>query len=54
MVYALWQYRVRTAQILRKDSVRYDDQNGPVVLTALLVLVVVVAYVFAVHAYTAA
>ena len=32
MGYALYMYKKRTIQILRRETVRYDDQRGPVVL----------------------
>ncbi|KAI8468970.1 MAG: VTC domain-containing protein [Monoraphidium minutum] len=36
MVYALFVYRRRTAQMMKREPVRYDDQLGPAVLTLLL------------------
>lgn len=45
MGYALFMYRARTIQILRRETVRYDDQRGPVVLVGVLLAVLVVAYV---------
>ena len=32
-------------QILRRESVRYDDQRGPVVLVVILLAVFLLAYV---------
>lgn len=49
MLYALYMYRKRTAQILRRDTVRYDDQRGPVVLVLLLVVTVALAYGLAIR-----
>ncbi|GIL68194.1 hypothetical protein Vafri_21461, partial [Volvox africanus] len=48
MLYALFMYRKRSAQILRRESVRYDDQRGPVLLTCMLLVVLVIAYVLTV------
>ncbi len=45
MCYALFMYRKRTAQILRRDTVRYDDQRGPAVLVLMLVAVLIVTLV---------
>eukprot|EP01024_Parvocaulis_polyphysoides_P045630 TRINITY_DN4274_c0_g1_i1.p2 TRINITY_DN4274_c0_g1~~TRINITY_DN4274_c0_g1_i1.p2 ORF type:complete len:209 (-),score=24.34 TRINITY_DN4274_c0_g1_i1:610-1236(-) len=45
MAYALWLYRKRTFQILRRDMVRIDDQFGPTVLTIMLIVVMALAYV---------
>ena len=36
MLYALFMYKQRTVQILRRANVRYDDQRGPVMLVILL------------------
>lgn len=44
MVYALYMYRLRSLRVLRRETVRYDDQRGPIVLTLLLIMVVAVAY----------
>lgn len=49
MVYALVVYRVRTMRILRRESVRYDDQRGPLLLTVLLVVVLLIAYAISIH-----
>ncbi len=49
MAWALCMYRKRTAQILRRETVRYDDQRGPVVLTLVLLAVLGVAYGLALH-----
>ncbi|KAL0024932.1 hypothetical protein WJX77_004294 [Trebouxia sp. C0004] len=38
MVYALFMYKMRTVQILRRANVRYDDQSGPVILVILLIV----------------
>ncbi|KAG2491701.1 hypothetical protein HYH03_010068 [Edaphochlamys debaryana] len=54
MLYALYMYKSRSAQILRREAVRYDDQRGPVVLTAMLMIVLVIAYVLTIRAATAA
>ena len=35
MGYALYMYKKRTLQILRRETVRYDDQRGPVVLVRI-------------------
>ena len=52
MGYALYKYRQRNTQILRREMVRYDDQQGPIMLVVLLILVTVVAYVLsAVYAF---
>lgn len=45
MIYALWKYRQRNGMILRRESVRYDDQQGPFLLVILLTVVLVTAYV---------
>jgi uncharacterized membrane protein YidH (DUF202 family) len=45
MAYALFMYRKRTAQILRRETVRYDDQRGPVALVAILLAVMLISYV---------
>jgi hypothetical protein len=50
MLYALCMYRTRSAQILRRETARYDDQRGPLLLTAALLVVLVVAYVLAIRA----
>lgn len=44
MVYALYMYRKRSAQIMARAQVRYDDQRGPMLLTVILIVVAVVAY----------
>ncbi|PNH10183.1 Vacuolar transporter chaperone 4 [Tetrabaena socialis] len=54
MVYALYMYRKRSAQILRRETVRFDDQRGPVLLVLLLLAVLVIAYVLTVKAATRA
>ena len=38
-------YRQRTRQILRRESVRYDDQRGPAILVAILLTVMLISYV---------
>lgn len=38
MLYALFMYKRRTIQILRRANVRYDDQSGPVLLVVLLIV----------------
>ncbi len=48
MLYALWMYRRRSAQMLQRQAVRYDDQWGPVLLTVTLIAVLVTAYVLAI------
>ena len=50
MLYALYMYRKRSAQILRRETVRFDDQRGPVVLTCMLITVLIVAYVLTLRA----
>lgn len=35
-LYALFMYKKRTIQIIRRENVRYDDQTGPVLLVLLL------------------
>ena len=45
MLYALWIYRQRTIQILRRETVRYDDQRGPVMLVAALSSSCLLAYI---------
>ena len=45
MLYALWIYRQRTMQILRRETVRYDDQRGPVMLVAALSSSCLLAYI---------
>lgn len=50
MLYALYMYRMRSYQILRRETVRYDDQRGPVALVVLLTLVLTVAYALTVRA----
>lgn len=44
MVYALYMYRKRSIQILRRETVRYDDERGPMLLTLLLVTVLLTAF----------
>lgn len=51
MAYALFMYKKRTIQILRRETVRYDDQRGPVVLVAILLVVMVISYVLALVYY---
>jgi len=45
MLYALWIYRQRTLQILRRETVRYDDQRGPIMLVAALSSSCLLAYI---------
>lgn len=45
MVYALYMYKKRTIQILRRETVRYDDQRGPVVLVVILLLAMTISYI---------
>lgn len=45
ILYALFVYRSRSAQIARRETVRFDDQKGPVVLTIVLVAVLLVSYI---------
>ena len=45
MAYALFMYKKRTLQILRRDAVRYDDQRGPVALVAILLVGMLISYV---------
>ena len=47
MAYALYMYKKRTNQIMRRETVRYDDQNGPVVLVVILLVVMLISYVMA-------
>lgn len=48
MAYALYMYKKRTIQILRKETVRYDDQRGPVVLVVILIAVFICSYVISI------
>lgn len=50
LVYALLVYRRRSTQILRRETVRYDDQKGPILITVLLIIVLVMAYGFSLKA----
>lgn len=52
MGYALFMYKKRTYQILRRETVRYDDQRGPVVLTVILLLVFALAYILAMTGFS--
>ena len=45
VLYALFMYKKRTYQILRRQNVRYDDQRGPVLLVVLLACALIVATV---------
>jgi SPX domain protein involved in polyphosphate accumulation/uncharacterized membrane protein YidH (DUF202 family) len=45
MGYALFMYKKRTLQILRRETVRYDDQRGPVVLVVILLLAMMISYI---------
>lgn len=47
MAYALFMYKKRTIQILRRETVRYDDQRGPVLLVVILISVMLISYVLA-------
>ncbi|KAK9808768.1 hypothetical protein WJX72_003237 [[Myrmecia] bisecta] len=47
MIYALWMYKMRTAQILRRTAARYDDQRGPVFLVLLLIGATLCAFIIA-------
>ena len=47
MTYALYMYKKRARQILRRETVRYDDQAGPTALTLLLVAVTITAIALA-------
>lgn len=49
MLYALFMYRKRSIQILRRETVRFDDQRGPIVITVLLVTVLVTAFVISIR-----
>lgn len=51
MGYALHLYRRRTALILARSSVRYDDQRGPVLLTLLLAGVTLVSLALAIQGF---
>eukprot|EP01023_Acetabularia_acetabulum_P064185 TRINITY_DN823_c0_g1_i10.p1 TRINITY_DN823_c0_g1~~TRINITY_DN823_c0_g1_i10.p1 ORF type:complete len:741 (+),score=111.50 TRINITY_DN823_c0_g1_i10:170-2392(+) len=44
MGYALFVYRKRTNQMLKRDTVRYDDQLGPLLLAFILISVMMLAY----------
>eukprot|EP01024_Parvocaulis_polyphysoides_P009222 TRINITY_DN12837_c0_g2_i3.p2 TRINITY_DN12837_c0_g2~~TRINITY_DN12837_c0_g2_i3.p2 ORF type:complete len:378 (+),score=48.56 TRINITY_DN12837_c0_g2_i3:1259-2392(+) len=44
MGYALYVYRKRTFQMLRRDTSRYDDQLGPLLLALVLICVMMLAY----------
>jgi len=44
MGYALYMHKMRTMQILRRETVRFDDQRGPVMMVCGLVFACVVAY----------
>lgn len=46
--YALFMYRSRTAQILRREAARFDDQRGPIILVVMLMAVLALAYTMAV------
>lgn len=50
MLYALTMYRLRSQRILRRETVRYDDQRGPVALTLALLAVVGVSYAMQLYA----
>ncbi len=45
MAWSLYMYKLRSIQIARRETVRYDDQRGPIVLTLLLIAVVIVSLV---------
>ena len=44
MGYALYMHKMRTMQILRRETVRFDDQRGPVLVVCGLAFACVVAY----------
>lgn len=48
MAYALLVYKKRTIQILRRETVRYDDQRGPVALVVVLISVMLISYVISI------
>ena len=50
MVYALFMYKRRTIQILRRANVRYDDQSGPVLLVVLLIAATLASLVLTAYA----
>ena len=50
MVYALFMYKRRTVQILRRANVRYDDQSGPVMLVVLLIAATLASLVLTAYA----
>ena len=50
MIYALFMYKKRSIQILRRQTVRYDDQHGPVALTVLLIVIALVSIALSVKA----
>ncbi|CAD7700341.1 unnamed protein product [Ostreobium quekettii] len=50
MAYSLYQYRRRNIQILRRETVRFDDQRGPVLITGLLLAILITAFVISARA----
>eukprot|EP01025_Chloroclados_australasicus_P029400 TRINITY_DN2938_c0_g1_i11.p1 TRINITY_DN2938_c0_g1~~TRINITY_DN2938_c0_g1_i11.p1 ORF type:complete len:793 (-),score=44.46 TRINITY_DN2938_c0_g1_i11:198-2576(-) len=44
MGYALFVYRKRTFQMLKRETSRYDDQLGPLLLAIILICVMMLAY----------
>uniref|UniRef100_A0A7S3UB82 SPX domain-containing protein n=1 Tax=Picocystis salinarum TaxID=88271 RepID=A0A7S3UB82_9CHLO len=52
MIYALYMYRLRTKQILLRQTVRYDDQRGPVGLVVLLIGVTITSYIVSILYFT--
>lgn len=54
MVYAIYLYRKRTRQLLRRSTLRYDDQRGPWVLTITLIAVTLIVIVLALQGFRTA
>eukprot|EP01025_Chloroclados_australasicus_P013149 TRINITY_DN16244_c1_g3_i4.p1 TRINITY_DN16244_c1_g3~~TRINITY_DN16244_c1_g3_i4.p1 ORF type:complete len:776 (-),score=44.15 TRINITY_DN16244_c1_g3_i4:1270-3597(-) len=44
IAYALYMYRRRTFQILRREVTKYDDQVGPILITIVLVSIMILSY----------
>ena len=44
MGYALYMHKMRTMQILRRETVRFDDQRGPIMIVCGLGFACVIAY----------
>jgi len=54
MGYALYMFKRRSALIMRRETVRYDDQRGPTALTLLLVVVTLLVIVLTAASLAAA